>query len=209
MTKETKKLNKLIQNDKELEYSLDQLSLDLEEYNNYEDQFSVTELQIINKILQYHNYEPIFDFIDETSHKLICQYLNDYAEEIIDEYDLDYGNSDIEFRTDNNGDVDINRLLEENIESTGMYVILEGPNNSFVMAEIEFDKFDENSESIADYLQKTSDDLYDEIKKRLFDFDPDYEFDELWAPRASISAREMLRILDEDQEFFEEVANQM
>lgn len=209
MTKETEKLNKLIQNDKELEYSLDELSLNLEEYNNYEDQFSVTELQIINKILQYHNYEPIFDFIDETSHKLICQYLNDYAEEIIDEYDLDYGNSDIEFRTDNNGDVDINRLLEENIESTGMYVILEGPNNSSVMAEIEFDKFDENSESIADYLQKTSDDLYDEIKKRLFDFDPDYEFDELWAPGASISAREMLRILDEDQEFFEEVANQM
>ena len=209
MTKETEKLNKLIQNDKELEYSLDELSLNLEEYNNYEDQFSVTELQIINKILQYHNYEPIFDFIDETSHKLICQYLNDYAEEIIDEYDLDYGNSDIEFRTDNNGDVDINRLLEENIESTGMYVILEGPNNSSVMAEIEFDKFDENSESIADYLQKTSDDLYDEIKKRLFDFGPDYEFDELWAPRASISAREMLRILDEDQEFFEEVANQM
>lgn len=209
MTKETEKLNKLIQNDKELEYSLDELSLDLEEYNNYEDQFSVTELQIINKILQYHNYEPIFDFIDETSHKLICQYLNDYAEEIIDEYDLDYGNSDIEFRTDTNGDVDINRLLEENIKSTGMYVILEGPNNSSVMAEIEFDKFDENSESIADYLQKTSDDLYDEIKKRLFDFDPDYEFDELWAPGASISAREMLRILDEDQEFFEKVANQM
>lgn len=209
MTKEIEKLNKLIQNDKELEYSLDELSLNLKDYINYEDKLSVTELQIINKILKYHDYEPIFDFIDQPSHQLICQYLNDFAEKIIDKYNLDYGNSEIEFRTDNNGDVDINRLLEENIESTGMYVILEGPNNSSVMAEIEFDKFDENSESIADYLQKTSDDLYDEIKKRLFDFDPDYEFDELWAPGASISAREMLRILDEDQEFFEEVANQM
>ena len=208
MTKENEKLNKLIQNDKELEYSLDKLSLDLEEYNNYEDQFSVTELQIINKILQYHNYEPIFDFIDETSHKLICQYLNDYAEKIIDKYDLDYGNSEIEFRTDNNGDVDINRLLEENIESTGMYVILEGPNNSTVMAEIEFDEFNKD-DSIADYLSHTTDKLYLMIKASIIDYDADDEFDELWVPSSYYSAREFLRILDEDQEFFEEVANRM
>lgn len=208
MTKETEKLNKLIQNNKELEYSLDELSLDLEEYNNYEDQFSVTELQIINKILQYHNYEPIFDFIDETSHKMICQYLNDYAEEIIDEYDLDYGNSDIEFRTDNNGDVDINRLLKENIESTGMYVILEGPNNSSVMAEIGFDEFNED-DSIAEYIAYTADKLYQMIKASLIDFDADDEFDELWIPRSYYSAREFLRILDKDQEFFQEVANEM
>lgn len=208
MTKETEKLNNLIQNDKELEYSLKELSLDLEEYNNYEDQFSVTELQIINKILKYHNYEPIFEFIDEPSHKLIYQYLNDYAEEIIDEYYLDYGNSDIEFRTDTNGDVDINRLLEENIESTGMYVILEGPNNSTVMAEIEFDEFNED-DSIADYLSHTTDKLYQMIKASLIDYDADDEFDELWVPRSYYSAREFLRILDEDQEFFEEVANRM
>ena len=208
MTKETEKLNKLIQNDKELEYSLDELSLDLEEYNNYENQFSVTELQIINKILQYHNYEPIFDFIDESNHKLICQYLNDYAEKIIDKYDLDYGNSEIEFRTDNNGDVDINRLLEENIKSTGMYVILEGPNNSTIMAEIGFDEFNED-DSIAEYLTYTADKLYQMIKASLIDFDPDNEFDELWVPRSYYSAREFLRILDKDQEFFQDVANRM
>ena len=208
MTKEIEKLNKLIQNDKELEYSLDELSLDLEKYNNYKDQFSVTELQIINKILQYHNYEPIFDFIDESSHKLICQYLNDYAKEIIDEYDLDYGNSDIEFRTDTNGDEDINRLLEENIESTGMYVILEGPNNSTVMTEIEFDEYNED-DSIADYLRHTTDKLYQMIKASLIDYDADDEFDELWVPRSYYSAREFLRILDADQEFFQDVANRM
>lgn len=140
---------------------------------------------------------------------MIYEYLNDYAQDIIDEFDLNHGCSEIEFRTDDHGDLDIKRLLKENIESTGMYVILNAPNNSTVMAEIEFNEFDEESESIADYLQKTSDDLYDKIKKRLFDFDPDEEFDELWAPGASISAREMLRILDEDQEFFEEVANRM
>lgn len=208
MNTNTEKLNELIKSDFELKSDLNKI-IDIDDDDDYEKTLNVTQLQIINKLLEYYEYEPIFDFIDEPSEQLIYEYLNDYAQDIIDEFDLNHGCSEIEFRTDDHGDLDIKRLLKENIESTGMYVILNGPNNSTVMAEIKFDKFDENSESIADYLQKTSDDLYDEIKKRLFDFDSDYEFDELWAPGASISAREMLRILDEHQEFFEEVANQM
>lgn len=209
MTKETEKLNKLIQNDKELEYSLDELSLNLEEYYNYEDQFSVTELQIINKILQYHNYEPIFDFIDEPSHKLICQYLNDFAKQHLNDFNLSHGNAEILFRTHDNGDQFIHPLLERNIKATGMYVISEGPNNSTTMAEIEFDEFDEKNDSIAEYLNNTISKLYDEIKQSLIDFDPDEQFDQLWVPNDRISAREMLRILDEDQEFFNDVANRM
>ena len=208
MNTNTEKLNELIKSDFELKSDLNKI-IDIDDDDDYEKTLNVTQLQIINKLLEYYEYEPIFDFIDEPSEQLIYEYLNDYAQDIIDEFDLNHGCSEIEFRTDDHGDLDIKRLLKENIESTGMYVILNGPNNSTVIAEIKFDKFDENSESIADYLQKTSDDLYDEIKKRLFDFDSDYEFDELWAPGTSISAREMLRILDEDQEFFEEVANQM
>lgn len=209
MTKETEKLNKLIQNDKELEYSLDELSLNLEEYYNYEDQFSVTELQIINKILQYHNYEPIFDFIDEPNHKLIYQYLNDFAEEYLNDFDLSQRNPEILFRTDDNGDQYIYELLKKDIKATGMYVIPEGPNNSTTMAEIEFDEFDEKNVSIAEYLNNTISKLYDEIKRSLIDFDPDEQFDQLWVPNDRISAREMLRILDEDQEFFNDVANRM
>lgn len=209
MTKETEKLNKLIQNDKELEYSLDELSLNLEEYYNYEDQFSVTELQIINKILQYHNYEPIFDFIDEPNHKLIYQYLNDFAEEYLNDFDLSQRNPEILFRTDDNGDQYIYELLKKDIKATGMYVIPEGPNNSTNMAEIEFDEFDEKNVSIAEYLNNTISKLYDEIKRSLIDFDPDEQFDQLWVPNDRISAREMLRILDEDQEFFNDVANRM
>lgn len=209
MTKETEKLNKLIQNDKELEYSLDELSLNLEEYYNYEDQFSVTELQIINKILQYHNYEPIFDFIDEPSHKLICQYLNDFAKQHLNDFNLSHGNAEILFRTHDNGDQFIHPLLERNIKATRMYVISEGPNNSTTMAEIEFDKFDENEASIAEYLNNKISELYNAIKNSLLDFDADENFDELWAPSSHLSAREFLRILDEDQEFFEDVANRM
>ena len=208
MTTAIKKLNELIENDFELKSDLNKV-IDIDDDDDYEKKLNVTQLQIINKLLEYYEYEPIFDFIDEPSEQLIYQYLNDYAQDIIDEFDLDNGNSEIEFRTDDHGDRDINDLLKYDYDATGIYVILEGPNNSTVMAEIEFDIFDEASESIADYLQKTSDKLYDMIKASLYDFDADYEFEELWAPNPNISAREMLRYLDEDQEFFEEVANRM
>lgn len=208
MTTAIKKLNELIENDFELKSDLNKV-IDIDDDDDYEKTLNITQLQIINKLLEYYEYEPIFDFIDEPSEQLIYQYLNDYAQDIIDEFDLDNGNSEIEFRTDDHGDRDINNLLKYDYDATGIYVILEGPNNSTVMAEIEFDIFDEASESIADYLQKTSDKLYDMIKASLYDFDADYEFEELWAPNPNISAREMLRYLDEDQEFFEEVANRM
>lgn len=210
MTKETEKLNELIQNDKKLSYSLEQLSLNLNGFDdNYEDQFSVTKLQIINKILKYHGYEPIFDFIDKPSYELIYQYLNDFAEDHLNDFDLSHGNTEIAFRTDDNGDQYIHQLLEKDIKATGMYVIPEGPNNSTTMAEIEFDKFDENNDSITEYLNNTISKLYDEIKQSLIDFDPDEKFDELWSPNDRISAREMLRILDEDEEHFKETAAHM
>jgi len=211
MTTAIKKLNELIENDFELKLEIKKFTdIDNINYdNNFKKGLTVTQLQIINKILEYHEYKPIFEFIDQPNKKLIYEYLNDYAQEIIDKFDLDNGNSEIEFRTDDHGDRDINDLLKYDYDATGMYVILEGPKNSTVMAEIEFDIFDEASESIADYLQKTSDKLYDMIKASLYDFDADYEFEELWAPNPNISAREMLRYLDEDQEFFREIASKM
>ena len=152
MTKETEKLNELIDNDKELRYNLDELALNLNGLNdNYEDEFSVTELQIINKILKYHGYESIFDFIDEPNHKLIYQYLNDFAEEHLNDFDLSHGNAEILFRTDDNGDQNIYELLKKDIKAAGMYVISDGPNGSTTMAEIEFDEFNENNDSITEY----------------------------------------------------------
>lgn len=208
MSTNTKKLVELIENDFKLRLELQKI-IDVDSEDDFEETSTVTQLQIINKILEYHEYEPIFEFIDQPSEKLIYEYLNNYAQEIIDKFDLDNGNSEIEFRTDDHGDQNINELLKHSYNATGMYVILEGPNNSTVMSEIEFDIFDEASDSIADYLQKTSDKLYDMIKDSLYDFDADYEFEELWAPNPNISAREMLRYLDEDQEFFREVASKM
>lgn len=210
MTKETEKLNELIQNDKKLSYSLEQLSLNLNGFDdNYEDQFSVTKLQIINKILKYHGYENIFDFIDEPSYKLICQYLNDFAEEYLNDFDLSNGNSEIAFRTNDDGDQYIHPLLERNIKATGMYVIPDGPNGSTVMAEIEFDEFDDDTDSIATYLKNTISKLYEAIEESLLDYDADEEFEQLWSPSSRLSAREMLRILDEDKEHFKKAAARM
>lgn len=208
MSTNTKKLVELIENDFELRFELQKI-INVDGEDDFEKTLTVNQLQIINKILEYHEYEPIFEFIDQPSEKLIYEYLNDYAQEIIDKFDLDNGNSEIEFRTDDHGDQNINELLKHNYDSTGMYVILEGPNNSTMMSEIEFDGFDEESESIADYLDKTSTNLYYAIKDTLFTFDADEVFDELWAPSSHLNARQMLQILDEDQEFFEEVGRQM
>lgn len=208
MSTNTKKLIELIKNDFELRLELQKI-INVDGEDDFEKTLTVNQLQIINKILEYHEYEPIFDFIDETSEKLIYQYLNNYAQKIIDKFDLDNGNSEIEFRTDDHGDININDLLKYDYNATGMYVILEGPNNSTMMSEIEFDEFDEESESIADYLDKTSTNLYYAIKDTLFTFDAEEVFDELWAPSSHLNARQMLQILDEDQEFFEDVANRM
>ena len=210
MTKETEKLNELIQNDRELSHNLDELTLNLNGLNeNYEDQFSVTELQIINKILKYEGYEPIFEFIDEPSHKLIYQYLNDFAEKYLNDFNLSHGNAEIAFRTDDNGDQYIRPLLDRNIKATGMYVIPDGPNGSTVMAEIEFDKFDKNNNSISTYLKNTISKLYETIKESLLDYDADEEFNKIWHQNSKFSAREFLRILDEDEEHFKEAAAKM
>lgn len=209
MTKETEKLNELIDNDFELKLDLQKIDIDIYSEDDYENNLSMNKLQIINKILENHGYEPVFHVKNESSQKLIWQYLNDFVQDIIDEFNLSNDNSEIEFRTDNKGDNNINRLLDNDYEATGMYVILEAPNNSTMSAEIEFDEFDKESETIADYLDKTSDDLYYKIRDTLYSFDADQEFDELWHQDSGFGAREFLRILDEDQEFFERAANRM
>lgn len=200
-------LNELLENDSSLKSEL----LDLYDFNyslednlDFEDHLTINELQIVNYVLEKHNYQPVFDCVDEHVNHLICENLHYWAEELMYEVELTNGTPEIEFRTDNHGDVDINRLLKDNIQATGMYLVLEAPNGSSVMAEIEFDEFDESKNSLIQYIKTQKVKMSKEIQRVLNDFDPDYEFDELWSPNGNTSAREMLRILDEDQEYFQE-----
>ena len=85
-----------------------------------------------------------------------------------------------------------------------MYLVLGAPNGSTIMAEIDFDDFDEPSDSIIKFLNNSKIQMTKEIQRACNDFDPDYEFEELWEKGSSLSAREFLEILDQDQEFFQE-----
>ena len=198
-------LNKLLENDSNLKYDL----LDLYEFNyciednlDYEDHLTVNELQIVNYVLQKHNYQPIFEFQDEPVSNLITENLNTWAQDLIDEAQFEY--NDIEFRTDDHGDLDLKTLLERNTKATGMYLVLGAPNGSTIMAEIDFDEFDESSDAIIKFLNNAKIQMTKEIQRACNDFDPDYEFEELWEKGSSLSAREFLEILDKDQEFFQE-----
>lgn len=198
-------LNTLLENDSNLKSEL----LDLYDFNyciednlDYEDHLTVNELQIVNYVLQKHNYDPIFEFQDEPVSNLIAENLNTWAQDLIDEAQFEY--NDIEFRTDDHGDLDLKTLLERNIKATGMYLVLGAPNGSTIMAEIDFDDFDEPSDSIIKFLNNAKIQMTKEIQRACNDFDPDYEFEELWEKSSSISAREFLEILDQDQEFFQE-----
>ena len=200
-------LNKLLKSDSKLKSEL----LDLYEFNycleddlDYEEHLTVNELQIVNYVLQKHNYQPVFDFQDEPSSYLIAENLNNWAEDLITELEFEYRNCDIEFRTDYNGDLDFKRLSERNAKPTGMYLVLGAPNGSTVMAEIEFDDFDETSDSIIKFINNAKSKMTKEIEKVLSHFDPDEEFNTLWGPQLDYSARDFLALLDEDQEFFQE-----
>ena len=198
-------LNKLLENDSNLKSKL----LDLYDFNyclednlDFEDHLTVNELQIVNYVLQKHNYDPIFEFQDEPASYLIAENLNTWAQDLIDEAQFEY--NDIEFRTDDHGDLDLKTLLERNAKATGMYLILGAPNGSTVMAEIDFDEFDESSDAIIKFLNNAKIQMTKEIQRACNDFDPDYEFEELWEKGSSLSAREFLEILDQDQEFLQE-----
>ena len=66
MNTNTEKLNELIKSDFELKSDLNKI-IDIDDDDDYEKTLNVTQLQIINKLLEYYEYEPIFDFIDEPS----------------------------------------------------------------------------------------------------------------------------------------------
>jgi len=72
MSTNTKKLIELIENDFELRLELQKI-INVDGEDDFEKTLTVNQLQIINKILEYHEYKPIFDFIDETSDNFIYE----------------------------------------------------------------------------------------------------------------------------------------
>ena len=200
-------LIKLLDKDDTLKSELTQLqefNYCLEDNLDFEDYLTVNERQIINYALQKNHYKSIFEYQDESIFNLIAENLDTWAQDLISEAQFEYRNCDVEFRTDNHGDLDFKSLSERNAKPTGMYLILGAPNGSTIMAEIEFEDFDKSTDSIIKFINKAKLQMTKEIQRACNDFDPDEEFNSLWGPQLNYSARNFLAMLDEDQEFFQD-----
>lgn len=200
-------LIKLLDKDDTLKSELTQLqefNYCLEDNLDFEDYLTVNERQIINYILQINHYKSIFEYQEESVFNLIAENLDTWAQDLINEAQFEYRNCDVEFRTDNHGDLDFKSLSERNAKPTGMYLILGAPNGSTIMAEIEFEDFDKSTDSIIKFINKAKLQMTKEIQRACNDFDPDEEFNSLWGPQLNYSARNFLAMLDEDQEFFQD-----
>lgn len=207
MTTTIKNLNKKLEANDNLKLDLDSLEMQPGLDDGFEKTLTAHKRQLINKLLTYYGYEPIFDIPNQSNQEVICEHLYNFAQNTIEDLNLDHGNSEIAFRTDNNGDQLIKDLADYKGIVTGMYVILEAPNNSTVTAEITFNPFNETTESLAKYLTQMTNKLYRETENALIRFDSDEEFNELWSSDLKFSPREFLAMLDEDQKFFMNLVN--
>ena len=207
MTTTIKNLNKKLEANDNLKLDLDSLEMQPGLDDGFEKTLTAHKRQLINKLLTYYGYEPIFDIPNQSNQEVICEHLYNFAQDTIEDLNLDHGNSEIAFRIDNNGDQLIKDLANYKGIVTGMYAILEAPNNSTVTAEITINPFNETTESLANYLTQMTNKLYREMENALISFDANEEFNELWSRDLKFSPREFLAMLDEDQEFFMNIIN--
>ena len=207
MTATIKNLNKKLEANDNLKLDLDSLEMQPGLDDEFEKTLTTHKRQLINKLLTYYGYEPIFNIPNQSNQEVICEHLYNFAQDTIEDLNLDHGNSEIAFRTDNNGDQLIKDLADYKGIVTGMYVILEAPNNSTVTAEITINPFNETTESLAKYLTQMTNKLYRKMENALISFDADEEFNELWSRDLRFSPSEFLAMLDEDQEFFMNIIN--
>jgi hypothetical protein len=170
--------------------------------------------QTLNEIIEqiksgeikfYYSDKVLQDLEPKNIDQLIYIAADNYTYNTIEDFDgyVD----DLEFRTEGS-DTPLKELLENNIKSTGFYFYIAGPKGSNVVVEIEFPKYNDETD-FEEYIE----DLFDTIDKKIIDycyeFNADDEFNELWSRSSTFTAREFLEILDEDEAFFKELANKV
>lgn len=166
----------------------------------------ITE-QIKNEEIKFPYSDALFEeYSPENIDQLIYIAVENYTYSTIKEFD-GYVN-DLEFRTNNDGDTSIERLLKKNIKSTGFYFDIAGPRCSDIMVEIDFPQYD-GSTNFEEYINDLFALIDDRIVDRCRDFDADDEFNQLWDKSSRFTAREFLEILNEDELFYKEFANNL
>ena len=163
--------------------------------------------QIKSGEIKFYYSDKVFqDFEPKNIDQLIYIAVENYTYYTVEEFDgyVD----DLEFRTNNNGDTSLKRLLENNINSTGFYFDISGPQNSTVFVEVEFPGYD-NETDFEEYIEDLFSIIDDRIIDSCYDFDADERFDEYWYKGSYYTARQFLEILDEDDEFFKELSDKV
>lgn len=116
--------------------------------------------------------------------------IEEAIKDVIDEYELDYGNAEVYADDD----------------KKGVSYVVEAPNNSTVGDYLTVEEMEEELE-----YYDTDDDVRDtireivknRIKTSVSYFDADDEFDELYTTGMRIRPSEFIRMLQDDQDFFE------
>ena len=113
------------------------------------------------------------------------------AEDFLDRYNLNHGNAYVEDNT--YGD---------------LYVLFEAPRNTTISELIDKGIIEdcEDAEEFEDILKRA-------FKRRVSSFDPDAEFNELWSVdfgnHNGFTAREFMELLDDDDAYFNDVADSL
>lgn len=153
----------------------------------------------------YYSDKVLQDLDPKNIDQLIYIAAENYTYYTIEEFDgyVD----DLEFRTEGS-DTPLRRILENNIKSTGFYFYIAGPQGSNVVVEIYLPEYDDEDD-FEEYIEDLFATIDDRIIDCCYEFDVDYEFNELWDKSSTYTAREFLEILEEDEEFFKELSDKV
>ena len=106
---------------------------------------------------------------------------------LVEELDLDYGNAG-----------------SDHFDEDGRFVgYVEAPNNTTIAIDIDFDLDEEMTD------KEIREEFLYYIKKAINNFDPEETFNEIWQPSFEFSVFEFVDMLREDEEFFNEIADEL
>lgn len=163
--------------------------------------------QIKNEKIKFPYSDTLFEeYSPENIDQLIYIAVENYTYSTIEEFD-GYVN-DLDFRTNNDCDTTIEGLIKKNIKSTGFYFDIAGPRCSDITVEIDFPQYNGNTD-FKEYINNLFALIDDRIVDRCHDFDANNEFDQLWDKSSRFTAREFLKILNEDELFYKEFADKL
>lgn len=190
-----------------INYQLDYLGL-LDHSDNLRKDLTTLEKQIINTLLKEHDFEKAFDVHDINKDQLIYIYIHHWADIFINDYNLNFGNSQILFIVKGRFYY-ISDILANNYEVNELQLKLEAPNHSILTSRLKLKDFDVYKPSITNYLYYFIDKLYENIGDTLVQFDADTEFENRWTKDSGIRPKRFIEMLDKDEEHFIRVYNQI